>query len=239
MQSESTVQGDAPSQKSSTFARLLVLSVFLAAILLVSGGDWGWVQGWVYAILLAIVTVGSRVWADRRHPGLLAEREASQTVEGVKPWDRVLSPVMAITSSIVLYLVAGLDHRFGGRPAFPTLLTVAGFVLVVLGWAVSTWALVENAFFSGVVRIQAERGHTVCDTGPYHIVRHPGYAGLLLTLPGSVLALSSLWAIVPAGVALVVAVVRTALEDRTLQAELPGYKDYAKSTRWRLVPGVY
>ncbi|MHB1319112.1 MAG: methyltransferase family protein, partial [Anaerolineae bacterium] len=114
-----------------------------------------------------------------------------------------------------------------------------GMVLVVLGWAVSTWALVENAYFSGVVRIQADRGHLVCDTGPYRIVRHPGYAGLFLTLPGSVLALSSLWAIVPVVVALVVAVVRTALEDRTLQDELPGYRAYAQRTRWRLVPGVY
>lgn len=239
MQPESSVQGAAPSRKSSPLARLVVLSIFLAALLLVAGGDWGWVQGWAYAVLLAIVTVGSRAWADRRHPGLLAERDSSLSAEGVKPWDRVLSPLMAITSSIVLYLVAGLDHRFSGLPAFPTALTVAGLVLVVLGWALSTWALVENRFFSGVVRIQAERGHTVCDTGPYRIVRHPGYAGLLLTLPGSVLALSSLWAIVPTVVALAVAAVRTTLEDRMLQDELPGYREYAQRTRWRLVPGVY
>jgi protein-S-isoprenylcysteine O-methyltransferase Ste14 len=99
--------------------------------------------------------------------------------------------------------------------------------------------MVENRFFSGVVRIQTERGHTVCDTGPYRIVRHPGYAGNVLALPGVVLALSSLWTLIPAAAALIVAVTRTALEDRTLQEELPGYADYARRVRYRLLPGIY
>ena len=99
--------------------------------------------------------------------------------------------------------------------------------------------MVENRFFSGVVRIQADRGHSVCDSGPYRIVRHPGYAGNILPLPGMVLAFSSLWTLIPAAVALTVTVLRTALEDRTLQAELPGYHDYAQRVRYRLIPGIY
>lgn len=234
-----TAQAEQRARTRATLARLVVFSLVLAAIILVAGGDWGWVQGWAYAILLAIVSVGSRWWADRLHPGLLVERDASQSFEDVKPWDRALSPLMALTSSVVIYVVAGLDHRFAWSPPFAPWLTVVGLVLTVLGWALSTWALVANAFFSGVVRIQADRGHTLCDTGPYRIVRHPGYAGLFLTVPGTVLALASLWAIVPGSVALIVAVVRTALEDRTLHDELPGYREYAQRTRWRLVPGVY
>lgn len=236
---QAAARAEQRAQTYSRLAGLVVLALVLAAILLVSGGDWGWVQAWAYAALLVVGSVGSRWWAERRHPGLLAERGSSPRLEGVKPWDRVLLPLTAGTSSIVLYIVAGLDHRLSGSPAFTPWLTVVGLMLTALGWAIGSWAMAENAFFSGIVRIQTDRGHTVCDTGPYRIVRHPGYAGLLLTLPGTVLALASLWTIVPAGIALIVAVVRTALEDRTLQQELPGYREYTQRTRWRLVPGVY
>ena len=99
--------------------------------------------------------------------------------------------------------------------------------------------MVENRFFSTMVRIQTDRGHTVCDSGPYRIVRHPGYAGNMLALPGIVLALGSGWTIIPALVALIIAVIRTRLEDRTLQDELPGYRDYARRVRYRLFPGIY
>ena len=100
-------------------------------------------------------------------------------------------------------------------------------------------ALVENRFFSTTVRIQTDRGHTVCDSGPYALARHPGYAGNLLAVAGIVLALNTLWTLIPAAVALVIAVVRTALEDRTLHEELPGYAEYARRVRYRLFPGIY
>lgn len=101
------------------------------------------------------------------------------------------------------------------------------------------WAMVENRFFSGVVRIQVERGHKVCDSGPYRIVRHPGYIGNILPLPGIVMALSSVWTLIPATITLIIAIIRTALENRTLQEELPGYRDYAKRVRYRLFLGIY
>jgi protein-S-isoprenylcysteine O-methyltransferase Ste14 len=90
-----------------------------------------------------------------------------------------------------------------------------------------------------MVRIQSDRGHVVCDSGSYRIVRHPGYAGNILPLPGIVLSLSSLWTLIPAVLALIIAVIRTALEDQTLQEELPGYRDYARRVRYRLFPGIY
>jgi protein-S-isoprenylcysteine O-methyltransferase Ste14 len=120
-----------------------------------------------------------------------------------------------------------VDRRFGWSSEFPFWLNAAGFILVVVGYAVAVWALVENRFFSGVVRIQMDRGHTACDTGPYKFVRHPGYFGNILPLPGIVLALSSWWTLIPAGSALITIVIRTTLEDRTLQQELPGYAAYA------------
>jgi protein-S-isoprenylcysteine O-methyltransferase Ste14 len=135
--------------------------------------------------------------------------------------------------------VAGLDHRFNWSPEFPLWLSVVGFIFISLGYAFAAWAFIENRFFSSVVRIQVDRGHVVCDSGPYRIVRHPGYAGNILPLLGIVLALSSLWTIIPAAVALVIAVIRTALEDQTLQEELPGYQEYARRVRFRLFPGIY
>jgi protein-S-isoprenylcysteine O-methyltransferase Ste14 len=135
--------------------------------------------------------------------------------------------------------VAGLDHRFVWSPVFPLWLIVLGFILTSLGYAFGVWAFVENRFFSSVVRIQTDRGHVVCDSGPYRLVRHPGYAGTILALLGIVLALGSVWTLIPAAVALIIAVVRTALEDQTLQEELPGYRDYARRVRYRLIPGIY
>jgi len=132
-----------------------------------------------------------------------------------------------------------LDHRFGWSPLFSLWLIVLGLLLISLGYAFAAWALIENRFFFSVVRIEVDHGHVVCESGPYRIVRHPGYAGNMLALPGMALALSSTWTLIPAAVALIIAVIRTVLEDRTLRDELPGYRDYSRSVRYRLIPGVY
>lgn len=219
--------------------RLVAAYLLMPLILWICGRDAGWWQAWVFSVLIFVAGIGGRFWAERRHPGLLAERANFANAPGVKSWDKVLAPLMALGISFPLFIVAGLDHRFGWSPAFPAWLNVLGLVLTALGYAFAVWALVENRFFSSMVRIQTDRGHVVCDTGPYRLIRHPGYAGNLLALPGIVLALGSAWTLVPVAVALILVVVRTGLEDRTLQAELPGYRDYARRTRYRLVPWIY
>jgi protein-S-isoprenylcysteine O-methyltransferase Ste14 len=208
-------------------------------ILLICGGDLGWWQAWGYALLIVAAGPGGRIWAERRHPGLMAERQNIKNVQSTKAWDKVLAPLMALSVSFPLVIVAGLDHRFGWSPVFPLWLVELGFLLISFGYAFAAWALIENRFFSSVMRIQVDRGHVVCDSGPYRIVRHPGYAGNILALPGVVLALSSMWTLIPAAVALIIAVIRTVLEDQTLQEELPGYRDYARRVRFRLIPGMY
>jgi len=218
---------------------LVVVYLFIPLVLLVCGGDFGWWQAWVYSLLIVAAGLGGRIWAERRHPGLLAERQNMEKVQSAKAWDKVLAPLMALSVSFPLVIVAGLDHRFGWSPVFPLWLIVLGFLLISLGYAFAAWALIENRFFSSVVRIQVDRGHVVCDSGPYRIVRHPGYAGNMLALPGMVLALSSMWTLIPAAVALIIAVIRTVLEDQTLQDELPGYRDYTRRVRYRLIPGIY
>jgi protein-S-isoprenylcysteine O-methyltransferase Ste14 len=219
--------------------RLVVVYLLIPLVLLVCGGDLGWWQAWCYSLLIVAAGPGGRIWAERRHPGLMAERQNMEKARSAKAWDKVLAPLMALSLSFPLVIVAGLDHRFGWSPLFPSGLIVLGFLLLSLGYAFAAWALIENRFFSSVMRIQLDRGHVVCDSGPYRIVRHPGYAGNLLALPGIVLALSSMWTLVPAAVALIITVIRTALEDQALQDELPGYRDYARRVRYRLIPGIY
>jgi protein-S-isoprenylcysteine O-methyltransferase Ste14 len=219
--------------------RLVVVYLLIPLVLLVCGGDLGWWQAWCYSLLIVAAGPGGRIWAERRHPGLMAERQNMEKARSAKAWDKVLAPLMALSLSFPLVIVAGLDHRFGWSPLFPLGLIVLGFLLLSLGYAFAAWALIENRFFSSVMRIQLDRGHVVCDSGPYRIVRHPGYAGNLLALPGMVLALSSMWTLVPAAVALIITVIRTALEDQALQDELPGYRDYARRVRYRLIPGIY
>ena len=218
---------------------LIITHLLIALVLLVIGWDLGWWQAWLYSAMIVLAGLGSRMLAEKRHPGLMAERGKFEKAQDVKSWDKVLSPLMAVSMSFPLVIVAGLDHHFGWSPVFPIWFNILGFILIVLGYTFAGWALVENRFFSSVVRIQRDRGHMVCDSGPYRIVRHPGYAGNILALPGIVLALGSVWTIVPVIVALIIAVIRTALEDKTLQEELPGYRDYMRHVRYRLIPGAF
>mgnify|MGYP002062512269 FL=1 len=219
--------------------RLIVVYLLIPLIFFICSGDLGWWQAWLYSMLILASGIGGRILAEWRHPGLTAERQNMEKVQSAKVWDKVLAPLMALSVSFPLVIVAGLDHRFDWSPLFSLWHIVLGFLLISLGYAFAAWALIENRFFSSVVRIQADRGHVVCESGPYRIVRHPGYAGNILALPGMVLAFSSTWTLIPAAVALIITVIRTVLEDQALQDELPGYSDYAKRVRYRLIPGIY
>ena len=218
---------------------LIITHFLIPLVLFISGWDLGWWQAWLYSALIVVTGIGSRIWAEKRHPGLMAERGKFGEAQDVKSWDKVLSPLMAVSMTFPLIIVAGLDHHFGWSFVFPTWLNILGFILIALGYIFAGFALVENRFFSSVMRIQTDRGHVVCDSGPYRIVRHPGYAGNILALPGIVLALGSVWTSIPVIVALIIAVTRTTLEDKTLQEELPGYLDYVRRVRYRLIPGVF
>jgi protein-S-isoprenylcysteine O-methyltransferase Ste14 len=234
-------QKTVPTPKSVIWIRLTLVYLIVPLLLILCGWDLAWWQAWVFLLLFVTAGVGGRLWAEWRHPGLMEERDQAMVERAVevKSWDKVLAPLMAVSLSFPLAIVAGLDHHFGWSPVFPIWLNLIGFLLISFGYYIGVWAMAENRFFSSMVRIQTDRGHAVCDSGPYRIVRHPGYAGNLLPLIGIVLALSSLWTLIPAAIALVIAVIRTSLEDWTLQEELPGYLDYTRRVRYRLIPGIY
>jgi protein-S-isoprenylcysteine O-methyltransferase Ste14 len=233
--SEEATQKVSPRQ----WIRLVVVYLLIPLILLICGGDPGWWQAWLYSLLILAAGIGGRIWAEQRHPGLTAERQNIENIQNAKAWDKVLAPLMAVSVGYPMVIVAGLDHRYNWSPGFPLWLSVMGFILIASGYAFAAWAVVENRFFSSVVRIQTDRGHVVCDTGPYRFVRHPGYAGNILPLFGIVLALGSVWTLIPAAMASTITVIRAVLEDQTLQEELPGYRDYARRVRYRLIPGIY
>lgn len=161
-----------------------VVYLIIPLILLTCGRDLKWWQAYIYSLIIILTGIGGRMWAERRHPGLLVERVKFGKSTDTKPWDKILAPLVSISVSYPLYVVAGLDHRFGWTAAFPLWLNILGLILCAIGYAFSVWALVENRFFSTVVRIQMDRKHVVCDSGPYRIVRHPGYAGNILPLFG-------------------------------------------------------
>ncbi len=230
-----------PPEKTSAAGWLAIAAAYLVVpvVLLVTGRDVGWWQAWALSLLALLAGVGGRALAERRHPGLQAERRRFGRDQDVEPWDRVLAPLMALCLLYLPVIVAGLDHRHGWTTPFPLWANLVGLLLCALGYGFAVWAIVENRFFTSVVRIQTERGHEVCDSGPYRFVRHPGYAGNLVGVVGLPLALDSLWAFVAVGVAIVISVVRTTLEDRTLLEKLHGYREYARRVPARLFPGLW
>jgi len=219
--------------------RVVAVYLLIPLILFICSGNLGWWQAWLYSMLILVAGIGGRIWAEHRHPGLTSERQNIENIQNAKAWDKLLAPLMAVSIGYPMVIVAGLDYRYSWSSEFPLSLIMIGFFLISFGYAFATWALVENRFFSSVVRIQTERGHVVCDSGPYRFVRHPGYAGNIIALFGMVLALGSVWTLIPAAVAIIIAVTRTKLEDQTLQEELPGYRDYTRRVRYRWIPGIY
>lgn len=221
-----------------TIVQLVLVLFILPMLPMIISGAWDWWEAWAYAIVSIVGFIASRGLAARRHPGILEERSRSMGLQGAKPWDRVLAPAMAFGGVLIL-AVAGFDKRYGWSAPFSTAANIAALVMIILGYVLGTWALVENKFFSGVVRIQDDRGHHVVTTGPYRLVRHPGYAGTLLVYLMMPLLYDSIWAFLPAVLMLLVTVMRTSLEDGTLQEELPGYRGFMQKTRYRLVPGIW
>ena len=218
---------------------LMLVVVFIVPFLpLLISGRWDWWEAWAYALISVLGFIFSRLLAARRNPDIIAERGHSFDHANTKSWDRILSPLVGLGASF-LPLVAGLEMRIQGLTEFSLPLKLVALLLILAGYVFSSSALITNRFFSGVVRIQSERGHHVVSTGPYHWVRHPGYAGSLLVFLALPVWLDSPWSFLLVAVFLAAIILRTHLEDQTLQHELPGYAEYAQKVRYRLLPGVW
>ncbi len=218
--------------------RAAIGTVIYGVLLFLPAGTLSWVWGWVFLAVLVAVMVAHPLVMVPVNPEVLVEREKGLWNEGVKPWDKWITTAAGGLMPLP-WIVAGLDLRLQWTDPLPLALHLGGLLVTVLGYALFLWAMASNAFFAQGVRIQAERGHVVAAGGPYRVVRHPGYAGTILTQLAVPFLLGSPWALIPAGLSALLFVVRTRLEDKMLLAELPGYGDYARRTPARLVPGVW
>ncbi len=208
------------------------------AIIFLAAGTLRWVWGWALFIILTAMIAAHPLLLIPINPELLAERQKGTLDTAVKSWDKWLTTASG-AMMMASWVVAGLDVRWGWTANWPLAAHLAGLLFNILGHALFMWAMTANAFFAEGVRIQTERGHTVASGGPYRIVRHPGYVGVIISSLAAPIMLGSWWVMLPAAVVAAIFVLRTALEDRTLQAELPGYAEFTQQTRYRLLPGIW
>lgn len=214
----------------------LTMIIVQGVVLFASAGQVRWAAGWLYVALYAGSIAASAALLVPQHRDLVEERSKGRA--GGMSWDRYVTTAQAVFF-LGMLAVAGLNERRGWAPALPSWLVAVGVALFVVGFAVVVWAMTANPFFSQVVRIQTERGHTVVSDGPYRVLRHPGYAGLSVSALGSALLLGSAWALLPWAGYVALTVLRTSLEDATLARELAGYREYQARTRHRLLPAMW
>ena len=215
----------------------VLYKAYVAVVLMLSAGRWNWVAGWLYVVIFLLFDLATAIVVIPRSPGLLIER--TQSNPGIKSWDKKLMPLAAGFLPLISWILAGLNQRLGWAPAVGKGAQLAAWILTILGHALVVWAMGANPFFSALVMIQKDRGHTVAAGGPYRFIRHPGYLGAMVFSISVPIQLGSWWAVIPGVVAAVLFIIRTSLEDQTLQDELPGYREFTQKTIYRLFPGIW
>jgi protein-S-isoprenylcysteine O-methyltransferase Ste14 len=205
----------------------------IAALLLGASGDLYWIWAWTYfGFAVVNLVVNFMVF-----PREIVEAR-SEVHKDIPRWERNITLALLVLT-VALFGGAGLDHRLHASPALPPGVHIMGLAWIAAGSALSTWAIASNRFFATQVRIQTERDHVVERGGPYRWIRHPGYAGFIVTWLALPVLLGTLWAFLPAFGIAILFVVRTGFEDAFLGRNLPGYAEYSHEVRFRLIPGIW
>jgi protein-S-isoprenylcysteine O-methyltransferase Ste14 len=236
MGAESPVQQDLSKVILKGIVHLSMAVILQAVLLFAAAGRLDWWAGWAYMTIYLGMILWSLLFVFPGNKGLMAERMSPG--KNAKGWDKVLVVFLGIFYLCIL-LVSGLDARFQWSPPPNPAAQVLAASVLIAGFLFASWAMASNKFFSTIVRIQADRGHTVATGGPYRFVRHPGYAGMIVSILVIPVLLGSYPALLPAMLAAALLVLRTVLEDRTLKKELAGYSEYASHVRYRLLPFVW
>ena len=215
---------------------ILGIAILLGLLFLPAGrldwwAAWGFILVYISTVFIAVAVL------QKKDPGLIQERRQPQ--ENIKGWDKVITNLFGVVFIPLTLVISGLDQRFGWVESFPVILQILAGILGILGFVLVFWGMAANTYFSSYVRIQDDRGHTTVSAGPYRYVRHPGYLGMIVSALMIPLVLASWWALIPAGLGAGLVILRTALEDKTLQEELEGYKEFTQKTRYRLIPGIW
>ncbi|MBY5441458.1 methyltransferase family protein [Rhizobium leguminosarum] len=213
----------------------ITIAVMFAALFW-PAGTLDWPRGWIFLGLFLALTCVAIIWIWRTNPELFAARSRYQ--KGTKPWDAVVATLTIILFVAILPVGAFDDGRFHWAPQ-PDWVVLIGYVLMTSGYLGLIWAQSVNRHFEPTVRIQTDRDHKVIDTGPYVTIRHPGYATAIVLSVGMALSLGSLYALIPAGLLIIVLVGRTLGEEAELRKGLEGYEEYMARVRWRWIPGVW
>jgi protein-S-isoprenylcysteine O-methyltransferase Ste14 len=213
----------------------IALFILLGGCLLGAAGTLSWPIAWIVLGIYLASKVTALAFANSE---MIKERV--ELGKGVDQVDKLLAALGFLGIYPCTFLVAGLDAlRFGPATKIPNTISLMALVIFAIGYVFSSWAVLCNPFFSTFVRIQDDRDHSVVSSGPYALVRHPGYAGVLLAHLALPLALGSIWALLPSIIGVAFFVVRTSREDQTLRDQLDGYRDYQSQVRWRLLPWVW
>ncbi|MBM3136006.1 MAG: isoprenylcysteine carboxylmethyltransferase family protein [Chloroflexi bacterium] len=212
-------------------------AVFMIALLMLLAGRWDWVWGWVMVFIFVAAATAQVLLLLPTNPALLAERSKGLREEGAPLWDKVITSFAVGFLPVAAWIIAALHMRFAWLPSMSLALHVGGTIVFALAWVLVLWATYANRFFTTTVRIQKD--HTVQTGGPYRFVRHPGYVAAMLYNLATPFLLGSWWALIPMVFVVPLMVLRTVLEDKLLQEQLAGYKEYAARVRYRLLPGVW
>jgi protein-S-isoprenylcysteine O-methyltransferase Ste14 len=233
-------QNQSKTSKKPSYLKIMIrtwLFVFLISIsIFILAGRINYWQGWLFiAGYISFFLIYSVSFANKKE--FILER--AKPGPGRKSWDKFFF-LLYLPISFSVFAVAALDAgRFKWTAKLPAFVYIISYIVLVLSLSTSLWAMWTNKFFSSVVRIQTDRGQYVIRSGPYRFIRHPGYLAGCLAFTSVAPALGSIWALIPASLTVLLIVIRTYLEDKTLKEELQGYSEYAKNVKFRLLPYIW
>lgn len=218
-------------------AQAVITLLTYALPLLVPAGIAAWPSAWIFLGLWLGFWFVILVWLFRQNPDLFWERMNVRTADQ-KGWDKIVGPLIYVAMFLWLLFTAFDAARFHWSPV-PAWLQVAGCLILLLSFALFFLTFRANAFLSPLVRIQKDRGQTVISTGPYRYVRHPMYAATLVFIVGTPLLLGAWFGLFGGPLVAAVLAWRSVLEEKSLQRDLPGYREYTERVRYRLIPFLW
>lgn len=211
--------------------------IITGLVFFLTSGEINNLRVWIYVGVYAIGGLIIGIILLKKSPKLLNDRGKMQ--KGSKRFDKYIILTYFLFAIVITPLIAGIDKRLNLTDVIPFYYLYVGIILYLISAIFSTWPMLHNPFFEGTVRIQKDKNHNVVNTGPYKIVRHPGYLGMLLGSISLPLALGSVLAFIPLFIMIILIFVRTYYEDTTLQKELTGYAEYCKEVKYRLIPFIW
>ncbi len=219
----------------SSLKTFIIGAILLGILLFLPAWTFNYWQAWVFILVFLTSVNGIGVYLALYNPELLERRKNVGPAAEQSPLQKVVITI-GILVNVGVLIFSGLDHRFGWSPSAP-LVAWLGDALVVVGLAINLLVFRENTFGGSTVEIFENQ--KVISTGPYALIRHPMYCGVIIMLAGVPLALGSLWGLWIIVLALPVLIVRILDEEKVLANDLAGYAEYKKKVHYRLVPFIW